>query len=264
MIAELFAVSPQWSANFLFVFARLSAAVVALPIFGARGVPAPAKIGLAALLSLIVLPLQQNAVLSPAAAAASENLLVFASVLGSEVLIGLSFGVAVSLIFAGLQMASSLIGVQMGFGLQGVINPLSGSQGGVLDPFFLLLVTLIFFTIDGHHMVIIGLVQTFEVVPPGAADISLIAGDRVAPFFTALLTVSVRVALPVMGALMLTDLAMGLAARTTPQMNVLVVGFPAKIGVGLVVLAASTPLIASFMGAVMADSLPQVGGFLRP
>lgn len=264
MIAELFAVSPQWSANFLFIFARLSAAVIALPVFGARGVPAPAKIGLAALLSLIVLPLQQNVELSPAAAAASTNVLVFASVLGSEVMIGLAIGVAISLIFAGLEMASSLVGVQMGFGLQGVIDPLSGGQGGVLDPFFQLLVTLTFFAINGHHMVIQGLLHTFEVVPPGAADISLIAGDRVAPFFTALLTVAIRVALPVTGALILTDLAMGLAARTTPQMNVLVVGFPAKIGVGLVVLAASTPMIAAFTASVFTDSLPQVGGFLRP
>ena len=88
--------------------------------------------------------------------------------------------------------------------------------------------TLTFFAINGHHLVIQGLLHTFEVVPPGGADISLIAGDRVAPFFTALLTVAVRVALPVTGALILTDLAMGLAARTTPQMNVLVVGFPAK------------------------------------
>lgn len=264
MIAELFAVSPQWSANFLFIFARLSAALVVLPIFGARGVPGPAKAGLAVLFSLIVLPLQQDAQLSAAAAAATDNLLIFASKLGSEVMIGLAIGVATSLIFAGLEMASALVGVQMGFGLQGVIDPMSGTQGGVLDPFFKLVVTLTFFAINGHHLVIQGLLHTFEVVPPGGADISLIAGDRVAPFFTALLTVAVRVALPVTGALILTDLAMGLAARTTPQMNVLVVGFPAKVAVGLVVLAAATPLFAAFTAAVLADSLPQVGGFLRP
>ena len=84
MIAELFAVSPQWSANFLFIFARLSAALVVLPIFGARGVPGPAKAGLAVLFSLIVLPLQQDAQLSAAAAAATDNLLIFASKLGSD------------------------------------------------------------------------------------------------------------------------------------------------------------------------------------
>ena len=259
MVEALFAVSPEWSANFLFVLARLSAAVVAVPIFGARGVPAMTKIGLAVLLSLIVLPLQ-----AAPAGPAPGNLLVFASVLGSEVLVGLAIGVAASLVFHALEMGASLVGVQMGFGLQGVIDPLTGAQSSVIDQFYRLLVTLIFFAINGHYLVIGGLLQTFEVVPPGTADLTLIAGERVTPFFTALFVVALRIAMPVMGALMLTDLAMGLVARTVPQMNVLIVGFPLKIGVGVLVLAASVPLMAAFMGRVFGEALPQVNGFLRP
>ncbi len=259
MIEQLFAVSPQWSAQFLLVLARLSAAVVATPIFGARGVPAPAKIGLAALLSLIVLPLSAEP--SPET---TTHLLVFASALGSEVLVGLAIGVAVSLVFHALEMGSALVGVQMGFGLHGVIDPLSGQQGGVIDQFYRLLVTLIFFSVNGHYLVIAGLLRTFEVVPPGTADLTLIAGERVLPFFVSLFEAAVRIALPVLGALMLTDLAMGLVARTVPQMNVLVVGFPVKVGVGLMVMAISMPLVTAFMGSVFGSALPQVNGFLRP
>ena len=259
MIDALLAVSPEWSANFLLVLARLSAALVAIPLFGARGVPVPTKIGLAALLSLLVLPLQSQPL-----AAAPTNLLPFASLVGSEVLVGLAIGVAVSLVFSGLAMAATLVGVQIGFGLSGVIDPLTRSQAGVLNQFYQLVVTLIFFAVNGHYLVITGLLQTFEVVPPGTADLTLIAGDRVVPFFTALFVVAIRIALPVMGALMLTDLAMGLVARTVPQMNALIVGFPMKVGVGLFVLALSMPLTVALMGSVFGSALPQVNGFLRP
>jgi flagellar biosynthetic protein FliR len=259
VIDALFAVSPQWSANFLLVLARLSAALVAIPLFGARGVPAPAKIGLAALLSLIVLPLQ-----SAPSASLPTDLLPFASLVGSEVLVGLAIGVAVSLVFSALEMGATLVGVQIGFGLHGVIDPLTGSQSSVLNQFYRMVVTLIFFAVNGHYLVITGLLQTFEVVPTGTADLTLIAGDRVVPFFTSLFVVAIRIALPVMGALMLTDLAMGLVARTVPQMNVLVVGFPVKVGVGLFVLALAMPLTVALMASTFGSALPQVNGFLRP
>ena len=259
MLVELFAVSPEWSAHFLFVLARLSAALVAVPLLGARAVPAPAKIGLAVLLSLIVLPLQA----SPSDSVPTD-LLVFASVLGSEVLVGLAIGVAISLVFHGLEMASSIVGLQIGFGLHGVVDPLTGQQSTVIHQFYRLLVTLIFFAVNGHYLVIAGLMHTFDVVPPGSADLTLIAGERVVPFFTALVLVALRISLPVMGAMLLTDLAMGLVARTVPQMPVLFVGFPLKIGIGIVVLALSLPLATAFMGAVFTSSLLEVNGFLRP
>jgi flagellar biosynthetic protein FliR len=101
-------------------------------------------------------------------------------------------------------------------------------------------------------------------VPAGSADLTLIAGDRVIPFFTSLFVVALRISLPVIGALILTDLALALVGRTVPQMNVLVVGFPIKIGVGLLVLTASMPLMVAFMGSVFGQALLDVNGFLVP
>lgn len=259
MFAELFNVSPAWSANFMFVFARLSAAIVATPLLGARGVPPQAKIGLALLLSLIVLPLHRGPV-----EAAPTNLLVFASIVGSEVLVGLAIGVATMLVLQALEMGASLVGLQIGFTFGELIDPLTGGQSGVMEQFYRLLATLVFFAVNGHYLVIGGLVRTFEVVPAGTADLTLIAGERVIPFFAALFVVGLRVALPVTAALILTDLAMGIVGRAVPQMNVLVVGMPVKIGVGLFMLAASAPLLVGFIGATYGDRLLDVNGFLRP
>lgn len=257
MLSSLVSVSPEWSATFLLVLARLSAAIVVVPFFGARGVPAQAKIGLALLLALIVLPLHAEP-----AQAAPTKLLAFAATVGSEVLVGLCIGVLTGLVLQALAMGASLAGVQMGFGLGELFDPLSGAQTDTISQFYWLLVTLVFFSVNGHHLVVGGLVETFEVVPAGSADITLLAGDRFLPFLGALLGVAVRVALPVMGALLLTDLALGLIARTVPQLNILVEGFPVKMAVGVLVLAAAMPLLTTFMGAVVTTTLPQVGGFL--
>jgi flagellar biosynthetic protein FliR len=259
VIEQLFSISPEWSANFLLVLARISAAVIAMPLFGARGVPSQTKIGLALLLALIVVPLQ-----GPHLRPIPTNLIVFSSLIGSEVLIGIALGVAVSLIFHAMQMGASLVGVQMGFGIGAVIDPMTGGQVGTLDQFYQLLVTLVFFAVNGHLIVIQGLLHSFQVVPPGAADISLIAGDKVTPFFASLFVVAIRISLPVVGALLLTDIAMALVGRTVPQMNVLIVGFPVKIAVGLLVLAAAMPLLTGFMAATFGRALLDVNGFLVP
>lgn len=259
MLSEVFAVSPEWSANFLLVLARLSAAVVAAPLLGARNVPAQTKIGLAVLLSLIVLPLQ-GAPLGQV----PDNLFVFAAMLGSEVLIGLALGIGIMLVFQMLETAATIVSTQMGFGLASVFDPLTGQQSGTLEQFYRVFVALIFFAINGHYLVIASLLHTFEVVPPGTADLTVIAGDRVVPFFLSLFVAAVQIALPALGALMLTDLAMALVGRTVPQMNVLIVGMPAKIGVGLLVLVAAIPFMTSFISNVMGRSLMDVNSFLAP
>jgi flagellar biosynthetic protein FliR len=113
--------------------------VVASPLFGARSVPAQAKIGFAVLLSLVVLPMQAKP------DAISTNMLVFASMVGSEVLVGLAIGVAISLVFQTVEMAAAIVSVQAGFGVSAVLDPLTGAQTGMLEQFYRLLVTLLFF-----------------------------------------------------------------------------------------------------------------------
>jgi flagellar biosynthesis protein FliR len=258
VLTQVFAVSPEWSAHFLLILARLTSAIVASPLFGARAVPAQAKIGFAVLLSLVVLPLQARP------EAISTNLLVFASLVGSEVLIGLAIGIAISLVFQTVEMAASIVSVQAGFGVAAVMDPLTGAQTGMLEQFYKLLVTLLFFAINGHYLVVQSLLQTFEVVPPGQADLSVIAGERVVPFFTSLFTAAVQIALPAFGALVLADIALALVGRSVPQLNVLVAGFPVKIGVGLLALAGSMPLVVAFLSTFLGRALVDVNRFLVP
>jgi len=257
VLSEVFAVSPEWSAHFLLVLGRLTAAIVAAPLFGARSVPVHIKVTLAIVLSLIVLPLSARGLDST-----PTDLLVFASLLGMEVLLGIAIGVGVMLVFQGLEMAASLVSVQIGFGIGQVFDPMTGAPTGTMEQFYRILIALIFFAINGHYLVIQGFLRTFEVVPPGEATLSAIAGDRVIPFFGTLLVSAVQIALPVFGALVLTDLALALVNRTVPQLHALVVGFPLKIGIGLVALVAAMPLMTAFIGATLGRALVDVNGLV--
>ncbi len=258
MLTEVMGVSPGWAAQFLYVFARLSAAIVVAPFFGARGVPPQVKVGLALLLSLVVLPLQRAPSMTP-----PDNLLVFATVLGSEVLVGLALGIGVMFVITSLEMGASLVGVQIGYSIGSVIDPLTGAQSGAIEQFYRLVATLVFFVVNGHHMVISSLVLSFNVVHAGSADLSLIAGERSVPFFASLFVIALRVALPVIVALLLADLVLGMLGRAVPQLNVLVVGMPVKIGAGLFVAALSVPLMVAFLGTSLTASIPQTLGLLR-
>lgn len=237
--------SDAYIAVFCLVLARVGALLIAAPIFGAKQIPAPSKIGLAVLLSLIFTPLQIDH-----AAAIPPGVVAFGVLAGREVLVGLTVGFAVSLIFTGVQTGSRVIGIQIGFGLGGVINPESGADSNAIDAFYSVLATVIFLTANGHHAVLTALARTFEVTPVASTQFPAINPVQVMALVQAVFEVALRIALPAMGALLVTDVAMGLVGRAAPQMQVMVIGAPVKIGVGLLLLAISAPAATLLLDAV--------------
>lgn len=157
------------TAVFGLVLARVSALLVVAPIFGAQQLPAHSKLGLALVLSLIFTPLQAGR-----ASLILPGDITYAILIGREALIGLSVGFAVALIVTGVQMGSRLVGVQMGFGLGGVLDPNSGADFGVVDAFYSVLATVIFLTANGHHAVLTALARTFDLSPIADAGLSAI------------------------------------------------------------------------------------------
>jgi flagellar biosynthetic protein FliR len=160
-----------------------------------------------------------------------------------------------NLVFIGMQMASRIVGLQMGFGMGSVLDPITGAEFGTFDQFYAILATLIFFSINGHHLVIQALAETIRAVPPGSFDPLTMNASAVAPLAAGLMVTAVRIAMPVMAALFLTDLGMGFVARTVPQMNVLIVGMPVKIVVGMIVVGAALPATMQLMNGVINGTL---------
>lgn len=244
-------------ATYVLIVVRLSTALVVMPMFGARGVPPHTKIGLALFMGLILAPLQGPLDLPP-----GLGVLMAAAI--REAIVGLAIGFAVVLIFQGLELAGTLAGLQMGMGLSQVFDPLTGAQSTALRNFYGVLATLVFFMINAHHQVIAGLFTTFELVPLDTFtpdDLSMAALIRLS---AGMFVIAVRIAMPVVAAVFMADLAMAIIARTMPQLNVLIVGLPIKVVIGLFVLVSAMPATTDLMSVAFGNIFNDLSALFAP
>ncbi|WP_322819148.1 flagellar biosynthetic protein FliR [Tepidiforma sp.] len=242
--------SPEATYTFLLILIRTASMLVASPLLSHRGIPAQAKIGFAVFTALVLTPITPLP-----SGRAPETLGRLVDDVLREALFGLGLGLSMNIVLIGLQMASRIIGLQVGFGLGAVFDPITGTEFGVFDQFYSLLVTLVFFAIDGHHLVVQALAETLQAVPPGTFDPFAITPSGITALVAGLTVTALRIAMPIMAALLLTDVGMGIVARTVPQVQILIVGAPIKIGIGLLVLGASLPVAMQLMNAVFGASL---------
>ncbi|NOZ28609.1 MAG: flagellar biosynthetic protein FliR [Chloroflexi bacterium] len=220
------------------VFVRLLSVFSTAPIFGHRSVPAPVRIGLAMGMTLTLLMAVQQP-FTPFADGWD-----FLLALGGEVVIGLLIGFVSMLIFYTLEMAGGIIGAGMGLQFAASISPVLPSQGGMVQQFYVLFSILLFLAINGHHAFLLALGRTLEVLPPGAFPQGDLAMEHLIRMSSAIFLSAMQIALPVLASLMLTDIALALMNRVLPRVPVFIVGMPLKMGVGLVVLIATLPVMA--------------------
>jgi flagellar biosynthetic protein FliR len=242
--------SPAFTYTFLLILIRTSGMLVSAPLLSHRGIPKWTKVGFSVFFALVLVPLQQDHMPVP-----PQQLGQVVDGVIREALFGLALGLGMNLVFLGLQLASRIIGLQMGFGMGAVLDPITGAEFGTFDQFYALLVTLVFFTINGHYIVIQTLAETVRAVPPGTFDPFSLQISGLTALIAGLTITAVRIAMPVMAALFLADMGLGFVARTVPQMQVLVVGAPIKIVMGVVVLGAALPATMTLMNGVINTQL---------
>ena len=253
----MFGLTNDLLATFLLVTVRLSTAIVVLPAFGAQGTPPQTKVGLALFMALILTPLAGPVDLPP-------GLAPVAAAAVREALVGLAIGFAVLLVFQGLEAAGDMMGVQMGLGLGQLLDPLTGAASTEMRRFYAVLAMLIFFLANAHHEVIRGLFLSFELVPLNTFTADSLNLTALLALSAGMFVTGVRIALPVVAAVFLTDVALAVIARTMPQLNVLIVGLPVKIAVGLFVLMAALPLTTQLMHATFGSLLEDMTSLLTP
>ncbi|NLN16009.1 MAG: flagellar type III secretion system protein FliR [Firmicutes bacterium] len=225
----------QQAPGLFLVFTRLSGLIVTAPLFSYRNVPILLKMAFASLLAAILFPYAM-----PPSTAEFLSLSYFLQVL-EELALGLALGFVASLSLQAIYLAGQLMDVPMGFGMVNILDPQLGVQVPIMARFYNIVAILVFLGVNGHHMVLMALMRSFELLPIGQVSwgpgvvMALVRG------FAWMFVLGVKIALPIMGAIFLTDIALGVIARSVPQMNVFLVGFPVKIGVGLFLLVFVVP-----------------------
>ncbi len=242
---DLFNFSLQQFQAFLFIFMRVGALLFFAPIFGSRNVPLQLKVGFALIISIIVYPMVKiNLDYLP------ERIFPMAILLTGEIFIGITIGFVARLIFAGIQLSGNLIGFQMGFGIVNVIDPSTSSQISIIAQLQNIIALLIFLSINAHHLFIKAIIDSFELIPPLGFHFSGALIEMVVSLFGDIFKIAVKVGAPIIATLLFTSVAMGLIARTVPQMNVFIVGFPLKIAVGLLMIGLSLPFFSMLLKGI--------------
>ena len=227
---------------FFLVFLRLGAILMSIPIFGGKNIPIVFKAGLAISVSIILFP-----ILELEAIPSYDQAIPFGIGVLSEIMMGVIIGLSVNLIFSGIQLAGQLVGYQMGFAIANVMDPQTGSQTSILAGLQNMIAMLLFLAFNAHHWFLRTLVDSFRLVPICDFKITGSLAEHFLQLAGNMFIVAVKVAAPVMAALLVTSVCLGLIARTVPKMNVFLVGMPLKIGLGLIFVAFSFPYLASFL-----------------
>lgn len=221
---------------FLLIFFRVLGVVAFMPLFGSRLVPKQAKVGLALLITLVLFPL-----IPVPGGALPTSLVSYGVLVVKELLVGLIIGFATDLIFMGVQLAGQLVSLQMGLGIADIIDPQANMQVAVIGRLKHFLALLIFLAISGHHFLLQALAASFDLVPPLQVSFSGMVVEKLVTMTAQVFEIAIKIGAPAMAALFLTNVALGIIARTVPQMNVFIVGLPLNIGVGLLTIALSFP-----------------------
>ena len=247
--------APELLSGYLLALARASAWLVITPPFGTRMVPAQVKVGFAGALALALGPrLAEQAVPLEVAP------LVTAVVL--QVMAGLALGFVSFLLFSAVQAAGGLIDLFSGLAMAQLFDPFTSVSTSVYGRFYNLLATTLLFALDGHVLLVRGFLTSFDAAPLTALDlaaIALVLTEGLDTFFLA----AVEIAAPLLAALFLADVALGLLSKAAPQMNVFVVGMPLKVLVVVGLTGLALPLlpdaVATLLRGMVGDGLTAIG-----
>ncbi|NOH12108.1 MAG: flagellar biosynthetic protein FliR [Chloroflexi bacterium] len=222
---------------FFLALTRTLAILIQVPVLGGRLVPNIVKVGLGISLAAIMLTWQP---LPPGVE--GMPFMAFTWAIGRELLIGTLAGFAAVLTFGAISVAGHVMELGSGFSAGQILNPASGESGSALSNFVVITATLLFLAINGHHLFLFGLQRTFTILPLNQPlpELSL---ETLLNMTAHLITAGVQIALPVAGAVLLTDLTLGLIAKAAPRVQIFFLGFPLKVGIGLLVLSLALVII---------------------
>ncbi|MBA4141892.1 MAG: flagellar biosynthetic protein FliR [Nitrosospira sp.] len=238
-----------WLTAFLWPLTRILALLAMAPVLGNIAIPMRVKIGLGVLITLVVAPaIGPMPRVEPGSV---EGLFV----LGQQVVIGLAMGLAMRIVFSAVEMAGEIAGLQMGLGFATFFTQHSDGSTLVMGKFLGLFAALTFLSLNGHLLMLSVLAESFYAFPISAEPFSAAGWKNLADWGGKIFLAGLQLSLPVVAALLITNLALGILTRASPQLNVFAVGFPITLMVGMVTLMLSLAYFTPVIERLIAEGL---------
>ncbi|MEO7151299.1 MAG: flagellar biosynthetic protein FliR [Burkholderiaceae bacterium] len=228
-----------WITPILWPFLRVLALFGAMPVLAQRSVPVRVRIALAFLIAFCA-----QASLPPMPTVALDSAAGFLMIV-QQLLIGLSLGFAVRIVFAAVEFAGEIIGLQMGLNFAGFFDPATGGQATAMSRFFGVSVSWLFIVMGGHLMLIAAVVQSFSAFPVSADPFAFLRTVQPQRWGAEIFQLGLWIALPLVAMLLFTNLVLGIVSRVAQQMNIFAIGFPITLSVGLLGVLLTLPLLQS-------------------
>ena len=256
---DLYDVMQNHAAVFLLLMTRVSGVFVISPFFGSINIPVYFRAGAALMMSFVLYPVvdQMGAVQAP------PSVLAYMLAVCSELFVGWLIGFVAYVVLSAIQMAGKIMDMQVGFSIVNVMDPTSGQQIPLIGSFLYNLGLIVFLVTNGHHMIIAALFESFKMVPLLGLDPSLGLTGLMVDFTTGIFLTGMKVAMPVTFAILLTNVGLGVLARTMPQLNIFVVGIPLQIVIGVFVLSIMLPFYVIFLDVLFNEMYGNISAALQ-
>lgn len=255
---DVFAFSEPKILAFILVLLRMIAFFIAAPIFGVANVPVQLRILLSLSLTTILFPI---VVWHGVANELLSNEILWLAI--REVFVGLCLGFLTKLFFFAVSAGGMLISMSMGLSSAQIFNPAIGEQGSVVEQLKVVLATLFFLAINGHHLLLSALVQSFTLIPLSAAGLNLQVFRDIAYLGQEVLLIGIKIAAPIMISVLIVNLALGILGRAVPQINVLITSWSVNILLGFLVLFVSLPFFFDELKGSLNDMTLQVFAVMK-
>jgi len=243
---------------FILILVRMSGLFVISPIFGRRNIPSYFKIGFAFMVSLILVNIVE--IPNPDY---YDNIYSYVFLVIKEFLVGLSLGFISYAMFSAIYLAGQLIDMQIGFGMVNVLDPISNIQVPITSNFYFILGMLVFLAINGQHVLIKALFDSYNYVQLGSVTINDSLLEDFIRIFRGMFITGFKIAAPITAAVLISDVTLGILSKTVPQLNVFVVGLPFKTILGIVVMMISIPAFIMLLEALFNDMNSEMYNLLK-
>ena len=229
-----------WISPLLWPFVRVLALFTSAPVLGMRTVPVRVKVALALFITVAAQPSLEGGAQVPVIALDSPAAL---EALLQNLLIGLTLGFSARVVFAAIEFAGELIGLQMGLNFAAFFDPISATQSTAVSRFFGTMATLLFVVMNGHLLLTAAVIQSFHSFPVGGSPLAFLGAIQPQVWGAEVFRLGLWIALPIVTMLLFVNLVLGVISRVASQMNIFAIGFPITLGVGLIGITLTLPMM---------------------